>query len=176
MATGRAIVAAGYGVVYGGGRIGLMGILADAALAAGGEVIGVIPAALAQSEIAHDGVTTLRIVESMHERKALMASLSDAFIALPGGYGTMDEFCEMLTWQQLGIHDKPIGLLNVAGFFDSLLALFDHMVDTGFVSERNRSIFTCASRIDELLATLELPSIGGSRSEDSSDARRRTVL
>jgi hypothetical protein len=105
----RAIVGAGYGVVYGGGRIGLMGVLADAALEAGGEVIGVIPESLAVTEVAHSGLSTLHVVSSMHERKALMAELSGGFVALPGGFGTMDEFCEILTWRQLGLHDKPIG-------------------------------------------------------------------
>ena len=150
----RAIVRAGYGLVYGGGRIGLMGVLADAALAAGGEVTGVIPRALAHSEIAHAGITQLHVVESMHERKALMADLSAAFVALPGGYGTMEEFCEILTWRQLGIHDKPIGLLNTAGFYDSLVALFDEMTGKGFVSTSSRALFVTASTMDELLAKL----------------------
>ena len=111
-----------------------MGVLADAALAAGGEVIGVIPRALSDREIAHSGITKLHVVESMHERKALMADLSSAFVALPGGYGTMDEFCEILTWRQLGIHNKPIGLLNADGYYDRLIALFDEMTAKGFVS------------------------------------------
>jgi hypothetical protein len=150
----EAIVRAGYGVVYGGGRIGLMGVVADAALAAGGEVIGVIPRALSVSEIAHSGVTRLHVVESMHERKALMAELSTAFVALPGGYGTMDEFCEILTWRQLRIHDKPIGLLNAAGFYDSLIALFDEMTAKGFVSQASRRLFAEAATIGELLSSL----------------------
>src|SRR5579862_4705973 len=107
----RTIVRAGYGIVYGGGSVGLMGILADAALECGGEVIGVIPRALATAEIAHEGLAQLHVVETMHERKAMMADFSDAFIALPGGFGTMDELCEALSWRQLGIHDKPIGVL-----------------------------------------------------------------
>ena len=146
----RAIVERGFGIVYGGGRIGLMGVLADAALAAGGEVHGVIPEALAKSEIAHDRLTRLHVVGSMHERKALMAELSDGFIALPGGYGTMDEFCEILTWRQLRIHDKPIGLLN-DGFFDPLLALFDAMTERGFVSLHDRALFVSAASAGELL-------------------------
>jgi uncharacterized protein (TIGR00730 family) len=150
----RAIVRAGYGVVYGGGRIGLMGVVADAALEAGGNVIGVIPQALASSEIAHAGVTRLHVVESMHERKALMAELSDAFVALPGGYGTMDEFCEILTWRQLGIHDKPIGLLNAAGFYDRLVDLFDEMTVKGFVSAQSRALFFEAPTMDDLLARI----------------------
>src|SRR5579862_2152050 len=141
----RAIVGAGYGIVYGGGRIGLMGVVADAALAAGGEVVGVIPDALSDAEIAHRGITALHVVGSMHERKALMAASSDAFIALPGGLGTMDEFCEILSWRQLGIHDKQIGLLNHAGHFDPLLVLFDRMVDRGFVSAEHRRLFVDAS-------------------------------
>lgn len=152
--SARSLVRAGYGLVYGGGRIGLMGVLADAVLAGGGEVIGVIPRALAHSEIAHAGITRLHVVESMHERKAMMADLSSAFVALPGGYGTMDEFCEILTWRQLGIHDKPIGLLNAAGFYDSLIALFDQMTGKGFVSPSSRELFVTATTMDELLANL----------------------
>jgi uncharacterized protein (TIGR00730 family) len=150
----QAIVRAGYGLVYGGGRIGLMGVLADAALAAGGEVTGVIPRALSHSEIAHSGITRLHVVESMHERKALMAEISSAFVALPGGYGTMDEFCEILTWRQLGIHDKPIGLLNAGGFYDRLIALFDEMTGKGFVSASSRALFVAATTMDELLERL----------------------
>lgn len=142
------------GIVYGGGRVGLMGVIADAALAAGGEVIGVIPEALATREVAHAGLTQLHVVSSMHERKALMADLSDAFIALPGGYGTMDEFCEIVTWAQLRIHDKPVGLLNGDGYYDELLALFDKMVREGFVSATNRGLVRSASNVDELIALL----------------------
>jgi uncharacterized protein (TIGR00730 family) len=153
-ATAQAIVAAGYGVVYGGGSIGLMGIVADEALACGGEVIGVIPSALAVSEIAHPGLTKLRIVSTMHERKALMNEYSDAFVALPGGYGTMDEFCEVLTWRQLCIHDKPIGLLNYRGYYDALLALFDSMLAQGFLTAQTRRLFVDAREIEELLAAM----------------------
>jgi uncharacterized protein (TIGR00730 family) len=153
----RAIVRAGYGIVYGGGRIGLMGVLADAALEAGGEVIGVIPDSLSDAEIAHAGITRLDVVASMHERKALMAQRSNAFLALPGGYGTMDEFCEILTWRQLGLHDKPIGLLNAGGFYDPLIALFDRMVDESFVTRASRALFVAAATIDELLAKMLLP-------------------
>src|SRR5579871_639763 len=113
------------GLVYGGGKVGLMGTVADAVLERGGEAIGVIPQPLVAREIAHPGLTELRIVSSMHERKALMADLSDAFIALPGGYGTLEEFAEALTWSQLGIHKKPCGLLNVAGYYDNLIAFLD---------------------------------------------------
>lgn len=152
----RAIVARGMGVVYGGGSIGLMGVLADATLAAGGCIIGVIPQALAEREIAHDGLTDLRIVTSMHERKALMSDLSDAFIALPGGYGTLDELCEAITWSQLGIHDKPIGILNVNGYFDNLFALLDHAVVNGFVSRENRNLVRDAHDMQSLFAALRL--------------------
>ena len=152
--TARAIVGAGYGVVYGGGGIGLMAVVADAALAAGGEVVGVIPHALAKTEHAHDGLTQLHVVQTMHERKALMERLSDAFVALPGGYGTMDEFCEMLSWRQLRIHDKPLGLLNVLGYYDALLALFDSMVDRGFLGPHTRALFVDAAAVDELLGAM----------------------
>ena len=152
--TASRIVQRGCGVVYGGGRVGLMGVLADTALAAGGEVIGVIPEALAGKEIAHSGLTELHVVSSMHERKALMADLSDAFVALPGGFGTMDEFCEILTWAQLRIHDKPVGLLNVFGYFDDLIALFDNMVSEGFVTPKNRTLVRSGASIDELLDSL----------------------
>src|SRR4051812_49148308 len=125
-AVGRALAERGRGLVYGGGNVGLMGVCADAALAAGGEVIGVIPDALQTAEVAHGGLTRLHVVRTMHERKALMADLSDAFAALPGGFGTLDELFEILTWAQLGIHAKPVAILNVAGFFDPLLAMLDH--------------------------------------------------
>jgi len=151
------IVQRGYGIVYGGGSVGLMGVLADTALAAGGEVIGVIPQALSGKEIAHGGLTELHVVNSMHERKALMEGLSDAFIALPGGFGTMDEFCEILTWAQLRIHAKPVGLLNTSGYYDELIALFDKMVREGFVTPRNRTLVRSAGSIDELL-DLMLPT------------------
>lgn len=148
------IVERNFGIVYGGGRVGLMGVIADAALAAGGEVIGVIPDALASKEMAHGRLTRLHVVASMHERKALMADLSDAFIALPGGFGTMDEFCEILTWAQLRIHSKPVGLLNTGGYYDELLALFDKMVREGFVTVTNRSLVQSAPSIDELLSLM----------------------
>jgi uncharacterized protein (TIGR00730 family) len=126
------------GLVYGGGHVGLMGVLADAALAAGVEVTGVIPQSLVEKELAHRGLTRLRVVRTMHERKALMADLADGFIALPGGYGTADELFEVLTWAQLGLHGKPVGLVNIAGFFDPLLAWLDHCVREGFVSQEHR--------------------------------------
>ena len=151
---GRLIAEGGARVVYGGGRVGLMGVIADSALEAGGEVIGVIPEALASKEIAHAGLTQLHVVSTMHERKALMADLSDGFIAIPGGYGTMDEFCEILTWAQLRIHEKPVTLLNSDGYYDELLALFDKMVREGFVTATNRGLVRSAQTIDDLLALL----------------------
>lgn len=150
----QALVQRGYGVVYGGGRVGLMGSIADAMLARGGEVIGVIPASLATAEVAHEGVTQLHVVDSMHERKALIADLSDGFIALPGGYGTMDEFHEIVTWRQLRIHDKPIGLLNAGGFYDLLLAQYDRMRDEGFLSAR--ALFVSAPEIAPLLDAMNV--------------------
>lgn len=146
---------AGFGLVYGGGRVGLMGSLADAMLALGGEVIGVIPRGLASDEIAHAGVEDLRVVDSMHERKAIMAELSDGFIALPGGYGTMDEFHEILTWRQLRIHDKPIGLLNSEGYYDNLLALYARMRSEGFIASGGRELFVSANTIEQLLRLMQ---------------------
>ncbi len=128
------------GIVYGGSKAGLMGALADVALEAGGEIIGIVPEALVAKEIAHPGLSDLRIVGSMHERKALMAELSDAFIAMPGGYGTFEEFCEVLTWTQLGLQQKPCGLLNVGGYYDFLLRMFDHAVVEGFLKEAHRDM------------------------------------
>lgn len=151
---GVLLARSGIGVVYGGGRIGLMGIVADAALAAGGEVIGVIPAALAEREVAHQGLSELHVVDSMHERKALMNELSAGFIALPGGFGTFEEFCEVVTWSQLGIHRKPCGLLNVAGYFDPLIGMFDRAVEQGFITDDSRAIVIVAQSCQEMLATL----------------------
>lgn len=127
-------------LVYGGSKVGLMGLLADTVLAAGGKVIGVIPQVLVAKEVAHQGLSDLRIVDSMHQRKALMAELSDAFIALPGGYGTFEEFCEVLTWKQLGLQSKPCGLLNVEGYYDYLLRLFDHAVTEQFLKPEHRRL------------------------------------
>ena len=138
------------GLVYGGGNVGLMGEIANAALAATGEVIGVIPHALALKELAHRGLTDLRIVNTMHERKAMMAELSDAFIAMPGGFGTLEEMMETITWGQLGIHQKPVGLLNVAGYYDPLLAMIDRAVEEGFILPRYRNLFVASSGVDEL--------------------------
>jgi uncharacterized protein (TIGR00730 family) len=141
-------------LVYGGGKVGLMGEMADAALAAGGKVVGVIPGRLAEREVAHQGLDELHVVESMHARKALMADLSDAFVALPGGFGTLDEFFEIVTWAQLGFHSKPVGLLNVEGFFDPVLSFVDHAIREGFVRAEQRELILVASSIDELLDRL----------------------
>ena len=128
------------GIVYGGGNVGLMGVLADEAIGRGGEVIGVIPQTLLDKEVGHRGVTELRVVETMHERKALMNDLSDAFIALPGGFGTFDEIFEVLTWAQLGFHGKPCALLNVAGYYDGMLAMLDHAVTERFLRPAHREL------------------------------------
>ncbi len=150
----RAIVARGDYIVYGGGRAGMMGALADAALEAGGEVVGVIPRALADEEIAHHGITTLHVVDSMHARKALLTQLSDAFIALPGGIGTMDELFEALTWRQLGIHDKPVGILNAGGYYDALFSLLDRMFEEGLLPAATRSSIVTGNAIESLLGKL----------------------
>jgi uncharacterized protein (TIGR00730 family) len=151
---GRLLASEGIGVVFGGGSIGLMGVLAGAALAADGDVIGVIPHALAARELAHKQVADMRVVSSMHARKALMAELSEAFVALPGGLGTFEELLEIATWGQLGIHHKQVGILNVAGYYDPLIALLDHAVNEGFVSEENRRLVVVAEAPGALLETL----------------------
>lgn len=138
-------------LIYGGGNIGLMGAVADAVIGAGGHVIGVIPEALMAKEVGHRGLPDLRIVQTMHERKALMAEMSDGFIALPGGFGTFDEFFEILTWAQLGIHTKPVGILNVAGFFDPLLGLVDHAIAERFIRAEQRALIHAHAEIDPLL-------------------------
>lgn len=153
-ALGRLLAAEGLKLIYGGGQVGLMGTLADAVLSAAGEAVGIIPRALADRELAHQGLTELRIVGSMHERKMLMAELSDGFIAMPGGFGTFEEFCEILTWAQLGMHAKPCGLLNVEGYYDSLLSLFDRAVADGFVRQEHRDIVLTASQPSDLLAAM----------------------
>jgi uncharacterized protein (TIGR00730 family) len=150
----------GMGIVYGGGCVGLMGIVADTALAHGGYVIGVIPSAMVTREIAHRGLPDLRVVSSMHERKALMASLSDAFIALPGGFGTFEEFCEVVTWTQLGLHRKPCGLLNIAGYYDPLISLFDRAVIDGFIRPENRQIVVADSDPAVLIERLLGQTVG----------------
>jgi uncharacterized protein (TIGR00730 family) len=142
-------------LVYGGARLGLMGALADAVLAAGGHVTGVIPEALVAKEVAHTGLSDLRVVASMHERKAMMADLADGFVALPGGWGTLEELFEVLTWAQLGLHRKPCGLLNVRGFFDGLLSFLDHSIEERFVRRESRSMLIVASSPASLLEQLE---------------------
>jgi len=151
-AVGTALAQAGHELVYGGGRTGLMGAVADAAVAAGGRVIGIIPQALEDREVAHRGISDLRIVPSMHERKALMAELSDGFIALPGGFGTFEEFCEAVTWVQLGIQQKPCLLANLAGYYDPLVAQFDRGRENGFISPANREIVHVVATVADLLA------------------------
>jgi uncharacterized protein (TIGR00730 family) len=152
---GTALAARGLGLVFGAGHVGLMGALADAVLAAGGEAIGVIPQALVDRELAHRGLTQLRIVQTMHQRKALMADLADGFIALPGGFGTCDELFEILTWAQLGMHHKPIGLVNVAGYFEGLLTWLDHLVTERFVRPNHRRLLLQASEPEALLDLLQ---------------------
>lgn len=150
-ALGSTLARSSITLVYGGGNVGLMGVVANAALEAGGDVIGVMPKALVEREISHDTLTKLHVVGSMHERKALMAELSEGFIALPGGTGTLEEFFEILTWAQLGEHQKPCGLLNVAGYYDPLLTVFDHMVERGFVSPEHRKLVLVRSDPDAML-------------------------
>ncbi|MBI3510143.1 MAG: TIGR00730 family Rossman fold protein [Bacteroidetes bacterium] len=137
---GKILVEKNIRLIYGGGSIGLMGVVADSVLQRGGEVIGVIPDFLHVKEVRHENLTQMHVVNSMHERKSLMEKLADAFIALPGGYGTMDEFFEMLTWAQLGLHNKPLGILNVNGFYDPFIAQLDVMVKEKFLSEKNRAL------------------------------------
>ena len=152
---GRLLAERNLGLVYGGARVGLMGAVADAALAAGGEVIGIIPHSLVRKEVAHEALHDLRIVGSMHERKAQMADLADAFVALPGGCGTFEEFFEVVTWAQIGLHRKPCGLLNVAGYYDPLLALLDHAVAERFVRPEHRRIVVTDTDPARLLDTLQ---------------------
>jgi uncharacterized protein (TIGR00730 family) len=157
----RELTKRGIGLVFGGGCVGLMGVVADAVLAGGGHAIGVIPHAMVARELAHRGVQELRVVNSMHERKATMAQLSDAFIALPGGFGTFEEFFEVVTWTQLGLHRKRCGLLNVRGFYDPLLAQIDRAVDDGFIKTANRDIVVAQTNPAALLDLLaELPARG----------------
>ena len=156
---GTLLVERGIGLVYGGGNIGLMGVVAEIVLHQGGDVIGIIPEALAEKELAFRELADLRVVQTMHERKALMAELSDGFIALPGGYGTLEEICEMITWVQLGIHRKPCGLLNVKGFYDALLQFMDHQVREGFVTPTNRTLIVDDQDPESLLTLMEQQTI-----------------
>jgi uncharacterized protein (TIGR00730 family) len=151
------------GLVYGGGKVGLMGVLADTILHAGGEAIGVMPQALIDREIGHPGLTELKVVTSMHERKALMAELSDAFVAVPGGIGTLEELIEVYTWSQLGIHQKACGVLNVDGYYDHLALFLDHAVQRGFLRPQHRAVLSVAAEPAELLdrlAAYEQPTVG----------------
>lgn len=166
-ALARELVRRRLAIVYGGGSVGLMGLLADAVRAAGGETIGVIPRGLASKEVAHAGLTELRVVGSMHERKALMASLADGFVGMPGGLGTLEEICEMLTWAQLGIHRKPVALLDVAGYWAGLRALLAHAITEGFVDPASAGLLLVATTPDELLDRL---------SAWQPDGRRRVWL
>ncbi|MGE0731198.1 MAG: TIGR00730 family Rossman fold protein [Acidimicrobiia bacterium] len=159
-AMGRSLAAHGIELVYGGGAVGLMGVIADAVMEAGGTVTGVLPKGLFSREVGHEAITTLHHTESMHERKALMYDLADAFIALPGGLGTLDELFETLTWAQIGLHRKPVGLLDVVGYFDGLLAFLQHTVDTGFVKQANIELLVAHAdpdRLLDLLASTEPP-------------------
>lgn len=162
-ALGTTLAERGIGVVYGGGAVGLMGIVADAVLAGGGEAIGVIPQLLWDKEVGHRGLTELLVVGSMHERKLAMADRADAFIALPGGVGTFEEVFEAITWTQLGIHEKPVGLLDVAGFYGPLLAFLDGTVDAGFLRAEHRDLILAATSAEEMLARLSAwtaPDVG----------------
>ncbi|MGG5506057.1 MULTISPECIES: TIGR00730 family Rossman fold protein [unclassified Myroides] len=162
-ALGMALAQRNIGVVYGGAKVGLMGAIADGALANGGEVIGVLPHFLADVELGHQGLTSLFFVDTMHERKAKMDELSDGIIALPGGYGTLEEFFEVLTWGQLGLHKKPIALFNVDGFYNPLLQMMDMMVHQGFLKEENKNMVIVSDDIDDLLQQMqayEAPKVG----------------
>ena len=154
VSLGRLLAAEELTLVYGGARVGLMGAVADAVLGAGGQAIGVLPDFLKRKEVEHTGLTELVIVSSMHERKARMAELADAFIALPGGMGTLEEFCEIVTWAQLGLHEKPCGLLNVHGYYDPLLEYVARMADEGFMREKHKGLVLSAESPAELLATM----------------------
>ena len=149
------LVRRGIGIVYGGGNVGLMGELADTVLAAGGEVVGIMPRQLVEKEVAHLGLTDLQVVESMHERKAAMAELSDAFVALPGGIGTLEEIIEVYTWSQLGLHRKACALLNINGYYDGLTAFLDHAVSEGFLARGHRELLVVIERPEELVESLE---------------------
>jgi len=152
--VGGALAARGIGVVYGGGRLGLMGAIADAALKAGGEVIGIIPKALVGLEVAHKGLSQLHVVDTMHQRKQAFTDLSDGFLTLPGGTGTMDELWEALSWAQLGYHSKPVGLLNVAGYYDGIVAYWEMMQDVGFLRPQHRDLLITSNNLIDLLAEM----------------------
>ena len=154
---GRLLGARGIGVVYGAGGIGLMGVLADAVLENGGEIIGVIPDRLMEMEVAHQEITELRVVRTMHERKAMMADLADGFIVLPGGLGTLEETMEMITWLQLGYHAKPVGLLNIRGYYEPLLGFLRHMNEEGFISKKSLDLFTVEDAPEDLVLRMLTP-------------------
>ena len=159
---GNEIVRRGWGLVWGGGRVGLMGVVADAVLALGGEVVGVIPQMLATKELLHTGATQMHVAPTMHARKALMEELADAFVALPGGFGTFEELLEIITWAQLGLHAKPIGLFNVAGFYEPLLGLFEQAINRGFIKAKHRELIVAepaAAPLLDRLVTHELPRV-----------------
>ncbi|MBS0261599.1 MAG: TIGR00730 family Rossman fold protein [Planctomycetes bacterium] len=161
-ALGTEIARRRWGMVYGGGSIGLMGVVADAVLAANGEVFGVIPEMLATKELLHTGVTRMHIAPSMHARKALMEQSADAFVAMPGGFGTFEELLEIITWAQLGLHAKPIGILNVGGFYNSLIDFFEKAITTGFIKATHRQLFVTAASPGDLLdkiVTHEMPQV-----------------
>ncbi|SEJ65626.1 hypothetical protein SAMN05428950_102426 [Sphingomonas sp. OV641] len=149
--VGRTLAERGIGVVYGGGRLGLMGAVADGALAAGGEVIGIIPQALVDAEVAHRGLTELHVVEGMHDRKRAFTDLADGFVTIPGGTGTMDELWEALSWAQIGYHTDPVGLLNAAGYYDHLVAFWDKMGEVGFLRPQHRGLLIVAETLGDLL-------------------------
>ncbi len=151
---GQVLAERGLDLVYGGASIGLMGAVADSVIAGGGKVVGVIPEAMSSKEVAHDGLTEMHVVSSMHERKSMMARLADAFVALPGGFGSFEELLEMITWAQLGIHRKPVGILNVSGYYDPLIQLFERAIEEGFIKPRNRQLFVIEREPDRLLQTL----------------------
>jgi uncharacterized protein (TIGR00730 family) len=168
--VGRLLARRGIGVVYGGASVGLMGLVADGALAEGGEVVGVIPGKLFTEEVAHDGLSELHVVGSMHERKALMSQLADAFIALPGGFGTIEEVIEAVTWTQLGIHAKPVGLLDVDGYFDHLVAFLDRAVEDGLLKAPSRDLLCRDDDPDRLLERLAAGTPGRVRDPDRAPA------
>ncbi|AKQ47292.1 LOG family protein [Rufibacter radiotolerans] len=161
-ALGTLFARRGIRLVFGGGKVGLMGVIADAVLAGGGEVIGVIPQSLVDMEVAHQGLTELHVVETMHERKALMAAESDAFVAMPGGFGTFDELCEIVTWNQLRIIQKPAALFNVNGYFNSFLSMIDHAVTEGFIKADQRAQLLVEDQAEKLLDQLQRQAQGGS--------------
>lgn len=154
-AFGAELARRGIGMVNGGGRVGLMGVIADSVMTHGGEVIGIIPEHLQSSEVGHEGLSDLRIVSSMHERKAMMADLSDGFVVFPGGLGTMDETFEIVTWKQLGLHDKPIVIADIAGYWKPFADLVDHIIGNGFAAPENRNLFTIVDSVDAILPAIE---------------------